>query len=111
MANILIPEKRLGLYEIKILMTEEPEGGYTVEVPELPGCITYGENIIDGREKILEAMQLYVETKIDMGEEVSDSLREIVVKKYRSLFNIIVRPLPKITKPLKISIGFEGEKQ
>jgi predicted RNase H-like HicB family nuclease len=29
----------------RILLTEEPEGGYTVLVPALPGCITYGDNI------------------------------------------------------------------
>ncbi|MGZ8558482.1 MAG: type II toxin-antitoxin system HicB family antitoxin [Chitinophagaceae bacterium] len=26
----------------RILLTKEPEGGFTVMVPALPGCITYG---------------------------------------------------------------------
>ena len=29
----------------RILVRKEPEGGYTVIVPSLPGCITYGETI------------------------------------------------------------------
>ncbi len=29
----------------KILLRKEPEGGYTVIVPSLPGCITYGDTI------------------------------------------------------------------
>jgi len=29
----------------KILLKKEPEGGYTVFVPSLPGCITYGKTI------------------------------------------------------------------
>ena len=29
----------------RILLTKEPEGGFTVNVPALPGCITYGENM------------------------------------------------------------------
>ena len=29
----------------RVLLREEPEGGYTVTVPTLPGCITYGETI------------------------------------------------------------------
>ncbi|MDG6251470.1 type II toxin-antitoxin system HicB family antitoxin [Methanocalculus sp.] len=28
-----------------ILLRREPEGGYTVTVPTLPGCITFGETI------------------------------------------------------------------
>ena len=29
----------------RILLRREPEGGYTVTVPMLPGCVTYGETI------------------------------------------------------------------
>jgi len=29
----------------RILLRKEPEGGYTVMVPSLPGCVTYGETI------------------------------------------------------------------
>jgi len=29
----------------KILHKPEPEGGYTVNVPALPGCVTYGVDL------------------------------------------------------------------
>ena len=29
----------------RILLRKEPEGGYTVTVPTLPGCITFGSDI------------------------------------------------------------------
>ena len=29
----------------RILLNKEPEGGYTVAIPSLPGCVTYGEGI------------------------------------------------------------------
>ncbi len=45
-----------------ILMTREPEGGFTVNVPALPGCITFGENIENAMEMAKEAIELYVET-------------------------------------------------
>ena len=32
-------------YNYKIMLHKEPDGGYTVTVPSLPGCITYGENV------------------------------------------------------------------
>ena len=31
-----------------ILLRKEPEGGYTVVVPSLPGCVTYGDTMEDG---------------------------------------------------------------
>ena len=29
----------------RVLLNKEPEGGFTVTVPTLPGCITYGNDI------------------------------------------------------------------
>jgi len=34
----------------------EPEGGYTVSVPSLPGCISYGSSFEETMEKIKDAM-------------------------------------------------------
>ena len=35
----------------KLLLTNEPEGGYTVTVPALPGCVTYGwYKIVNGED-------------------------------------------------------------
>jgi len=45
----------------RILLTPEPEGGYTVNVPALPGCITYGESIDHAMAMAKEAIELYVE--------------------------------------------------
>ena len=46
----------------RILLTRSPEGGFTVNVPALPGCITFGENIEHAMEMAKEAIELYVET-------------------------------------------------
>ena len=46
----------------RILLTHEPEGGFTVNVPALPGCVTYGESIEHAMAMAKEAIELYVET-------------------------------------------------
>lgn len=46
----------------RILLTQEPEGGCTVNVPALPGCITYGNDIAHAMAMAREAIELYVET-------------------------------------------------
>ena len=40
--------------------TREPEGGYTVTVPSLPGCVSYGRNFEEATEMIKDAMEGYL---------------------------------------------------
>lgn len=54
----------------RILLKKEPEGGYTVTVPTLPGCITYGETIEEAKKMAKEAIELYIESLKAHGEEI-----------------------------------------
>ncbi|MEH1780691.1 MAG: type II toxin-antitoxin system HicB family antitoxin [Nostoc sp.] len=44
--------------KIKVLLEPSDEGGYTVYVPSLPGCISEGETIEEALENIQEAMDI-----------------------------------------------------
>ena len=65
----------------RILLREEPEGGYTVSVPTLPGCITYGENIPNAIAMAREAVNLYIESLVAHGEDIpsEDSTLEYTI--------------------------------
>ncbi len=54
----------------RILLRKEPEGGYTVIVPSLPGCITYGETIEEAIKMAKESIELYIESLREHGEEI-----------------------------------------
>jgi len=54
----------------KILLKKEPEGGFTVFVPSLLGCITYGDTLDEAIEKAKEAIELYIESLKAHGEEI-----------------------------------------
>ena len=54
----------------RILLRKEPEGGYTVLVPALPGCITFGETIEEAIKMAKEAIELYLESMIENGEDI-----------------------------------------
>lgn len=60
------------VHTYKILLHKEPEGQYTVTVPVLPGCITYGENVDHAIEMAKEAIELYIEELQERGEPVPD---------------------------------------
>ncbi len=59
-------------YTYKLRLAPEPEGGCTVFVPALPGCITYGESVEQAIEMAKEAITLYVEELVARGEAVPD---------------------------------------
>jgi predicted RNase H-like HicB family nuclease len=46
---------------IKVLLEPSEEGGYTIYVPALPGCISEGETTEDALTNIREAIELYLE--------------------------------------------------
>ncbi len=54
----------------KILLREEPEGGYTVTVPVLPGCVTFGKTLSDAISMAREAIEIYIENLVARGEEI-----------------------------------------
>ena len=60
----------MKIVKYRVLLRKEPEGGYTVIVPSLPGCITYGEDIDEALKMAREAIELYLESLNEQGEEI-----------------------------------------
>jgi len=56
----------------RIILRPEPEGGYTVIVPSLPGCITYGETPEESVKMGEDAIRSYLESMKKHGEEIID---------------------------------------
>jgi antitoxin HicB len=54
----------------RVLLRKEPEGGYTVVVPSLPGCVTYGDTIDEAIKMAKEAIGLYLDSLKEHGEEI-----------------------------------------
>ncbi|MDP3722672.1 MAG: type II toxin-antitoxin system HicB family antitoxin [Candidatus Omnitrophota bacterium] len=44
-----------------VILERSPEGGYTVYVPSLPGCVSEGQTKAEAFRNIKEAIQLYLE--------------------------------------------------
>ncbi len=51
------------------VFTPEPEGGFTVTVPALPECVTYGETFEEAAKNAHEAVLLCLEHRVSRGEE------------------------------------------
>ena len=53
-----------------ILDPDEEDGGYTVTVPSLPGCVTQGETVEDAIAMAKDAIQGYIESLLKDGEPI-----------------------------------------
>ncbi len=47
--------------KIKVILEPSEEGGFTVYVPSLPGCISEGDTEEEALANIKEAIELYLE--------------------------------------------------
>jgi antitoxin HicB len=61
----------------RIVLRPEPEGGYTVIVPTLQGCITHGETIEDALKMAEDAIRAYIASMKKHGEEVIDDSKTL----------------------------------
>jgi antitoxin HicB len=61
--------KKISRYNV--IFRPEPEGGFTVIVPSLPGCVTYGENLMEAKKMAVDAIQGYLASLKKHKEVVS----------------------------------------
>ena len=65
---------------LKVVLEPSEEGGYTVYVPSLPGCISEGDTIEEALRNIKEAIELYlepIEDELILEEQVL--VKEVVI--------------------------------
>ncbi len=55
-----------------ILLPDLDEGGYTVRVPALPGCITEGDTLEEALDNARDAILLYLEDLEACGEPIPE---------------------------------------
>jgi predicted RNase H-like HicB family nuclease len=66
--------------QLRIVLEPSEEGGYTVTVPSLPGCISEGNTHEDALQNIREAIDLYLEpVDDDLGLGENAELMEITL--------------------------------
>ena len=66
-------------------------GGYTVEVPDLPGCVTEGKDIIEAIEKGIDAASGWVLDELEDGKAIPQaSDRKDLMAPEGSFINLLI---------------------
>lgn len=64
-------KKRIFQFTCHFIPDEET-GGFVVEIPALPGCVTQGDTYQQAKEMAREAIELYCEVLIERGLSIPE---------------------------------------
>lgn len=68
--NASMANKSTKVLKYETVFEEQPDKGYTVIVPSLPGCISEGDTFEEAKTNIADAIKLYLEDLAHDGEEI-----------------------------------------
>ncbi len=57
----------------KVVLEPAEEGGYTVYVPSLPGCVSEGDTYEEALQNIREAIEGWIQVSQEFGDEIPPS--------------------------------------
>jgi antitoxin HicB len=63
------------LYKVPLLLSPQPEGGFTVTSPLLPELVTEGSTIKEVLENVQDALAAVIEVYEDLGQELPINLK------------------------------------
>jgi len=63
-----------------VILTPQPDGGFFVECPSLPGCYTQGDTLDEAIANIREAIVLAIEDLEELGEPVPGAVTPLMTE-------------------------------
>ena len=63
----------------------DPEGGYVVTCPALPGLVTHGQTLDEARRMAQDALEGFIEVLIEDGAQIPDSDAAAMLPRYDRL--------------------------
>lgn len=67
-------------YKFKVVFDRESDGGYSVHVPALPGCVSQGDTFEEANVNVQEALKLYLWSLKDDGLPVLETDAEVLIR-------------------------------
>ncbi|MCH8266097.1 MAG: type II toxin-antitoxin system HicB family antitoxin [Acidobacteria bacterium] len=66
--------------KFQVVLEQDPDGGYSVHVPALPGCASQGDTLEEALRNIQEAIELYVWSLKDDGLPIPELDQRVIVQ-------------------------------
>lgn len=97
-------EKTLDYYiglQYKYSLYPSEEGGYVIEIPDLPGCLTQGETAEEALSMIEDAKRSWIEVALEDGRQIPEPISE----DYSGKFNV------RVPKSLHKTLSEQAKKE
>lgn len=65
-----------GVYRLPLVLAPQPEGGYTVTSPALPGLVTEGDSVREALANLEDALAATIELYDELGKPLPAGLRQ-----------------------------------
>jgi predicted RNase H-like HicB family nuclease len=65
-------------FQFNVVFKPEKEGGFTVLVPLLPGCVSYGETLEEAKKMIADAIDGYIFSMKKRGEIIETDANSFI---------------------------------
>ena len=62
-------------YKIPLVLTPQPEGGYTVTSPLLPELVTEGDSLDESLENVKDAFRAVMELYQELGRSLPENIQ------------------------------------
>jgi predicted RNase H-like HicB family nuclease len=103
------------------ILVPEDEGGYSVLFPDVPGCVTQGEDMAEAQEMAAEAVSLWMEVAAEEGLAlpIARPLEAIKADKawakangvdWRDTTAVLVAVHPVLGKPKNVNVSLDSNK-
>ena len=64
------------VFKVPLVLTPQPEGGYTVTSPVLPELVTEGDTLEEAVSNVKDALEAVIETYEDLKKPIPANLRQ-----------------------------------
>ncbi len=64
------------VFKVPLVLTAQPDGGYTVTSPVLPELVTEGDTLDEAVRNVQDALAAAIETYEDLGKPLPANLRQ-----------------------------------
>ncbi len=80
------------IFKVPLVLTAQPEGGYTVTSPALPELVTEGDTLEEAVHNVQDALAAVIETYEDLGKQLPANLRQDPQNSSIQFEGVVTRP-------------------
>lgn len=109
------------IHYVAVLIPDREDGGYAVLFPDLPGCVTQGEDMAEAQEMAVDALSLWMASAAEHGDRIPAPRDLAAIKADKAFARIhgiawkdataVMIPVrPPLGRPERVNVSLDSNK-